>query len=225
MPKLLRAAWVVALALFVAGAPLLYWRYQYTTAKRLREVTPGRFYRSGQMTAAGFEEWLTRLGIRTVINVQNEFPDPDLRRTFLDGNTIKESEVCRRQGVRYVLLEPDLVSRKTVPGNQPQVIAQFLEIMDDPASYPVLIHCKAGLHRTGCLVAVYRMEYQGWSPLEALEEMKDIGFGDSACTSANDYIVQYVLTYQARKAKVARRSAAGDAEAPPRSGGLLRGEP
>jgi hypothetical protein len=26
--------------------------------------------------------------------------------------------------------------------------------------------------------------------------MKTNGFGDFACTSANDYIVQYVLTYQ-----------------------------
>jgi protein-tyrosine phosphatase len=70
--------------------------------------------------------------------------------------------------------------------------------MDDPANYPVLIHCKAGLHRTGCLVAVYRMEYEGWSPTEAIAEMKDLGFGDAACTSANDYIQQYVLTYQPR---------------------------
>ena len=34
--------------------------------------------------------------------------------------------------------------------------------MDDPDSYPVLIHCNAGLNRTGVMVAVYRMEYQGW---------------------------------------------------------------
>jgi protein tyrosine/serine phosphatase len=68
--------------------------------------------------------------------------------------------------------------------------------MDDPAAYPVLIHCKAGLHRTGVMTAVYRMEYQNWTPTEAIREVKLNGFGDSACTSANDYITQYILTYQ-----------------------------
>ncbi|HLW65571.1 MAG TPA: dual specificity protein phosphatase family protein [Gemmataceae bacterium] len=206
MAKSVRAAFITGMAILVLAAPLLYWRYQLTTSKRLREVVPGRFLRSGQMTVTGFEDTLERQHIRTVINVQNEFPDPDLRLSFLDGRTEKETEVCRRHGVKYILLEPDLVSRRSIPGKQPEVIAQFLEIMDDPANYPVLIHCKAGLHRTGCLVAVYRMEYQGWSAAEAIKEMKDLGFGAMACTSANDYIVQYVLMYERRARRGVARS-------------------
>ena len=206
MPKIVRVAFTTSMAILVLAAPMLYWRYQLTTSKRLREVVPGRFYRSGQMTVTGFEDTLERLHIRTAINVQNEFSDPDLRLSFLDGRTEKESDVCRRHGVKYILLEPDLVSRQAVPGKQPEVIAQFLEIMDNRENYPVLIHCKAGLHRTGCLVAVYRMEYQGWSAHDAIEEMKDLGFGDMACTSANDYIVQYVLTYGRRASRGVARS-------------------
>jgi protein tyrosine/serine phosphatase len=207
MAKVFRTAFTVGIAILVLAAPLLYWRYQLTTSKRLHEVVPGRFYRSGQMTVVGFEDALERLHIRTVINVQNEFPDPDLRLSFLDGRTEKESAICRRHGVKYILLEPDLVSRRAVPGKQPEVIAPFLEIMDNPDNYPVLIHCKAGLHRTGCLVAVYRMEYEGWSANDAIEEMKDLGFGDMACTSANDYIMQYVLTYERRADRGVARSA------------------
>jgi protein-tyrosine phosphatase len=68
--------------------------------------------------------------------------------------------------------------------------------MDDPDIYPVLIHCRAGLHRTGVLTAVYRMEYQGWDMPAALREVKRNGFGETTCTTANPYVDQYVLRYQ-----------------------------
>jgi protein-tyrosine phosphatase len=61
----------------------------------------------------------------------------------------------------------------------------------------VLIHCKAGLHRTGILVAVYRMEYEGWSPADAFREAREHGFGN--WTSANEYVTQYILDYRPRR--------------------------
>lgn len=192
-----RASAALGLALFVAGVPLVYYRYRLTTQKRLREVVPGRLYRSGQMTAAGLADAVRRYGIRTVIDVQNEFDDPELRTTFLNPRKRRESEVCRELQVRFINLDPDLVSRR-VRQPRPTVIEPFLAIMDDPANYPILLHCKAGLHRTGVLIAVYRMEYSGWSAHAAAEEMKAHGFGDSACTAANDYVRQYVLCYRPR---------------------------
>ena len=72
----------------------------------------------------------------------------------------------------------------------------MLAVFDDPSNYPILIHCRAGLHRTGCMAAIYRMEYQGWTPERAVDEMRAHGFGDFACTAANDYVYQYVLTYR-----------------------------
>ena len=70
--------------------------------------------------------------------------------------------------------------------------------MDDPESHPVLLHCRAGLHRTGVLVATYRQEFDGWGPFAALQELKEHGFGDKAATAANDYIRQYVLNFRPR---------------------------
>ena len=40
---------------------------------------------------------------------------------------------------------------------------EFLAVMDNRANYPVLVHCFAGIHRTGTMCAVFRMEYHGWS--------------------------------------------------------------
>ena len=76
------------------------------------------------------------------------------------------------------------------------MIEEFLTLMDNPGTYPVLIHCRAGLHRTGVLAAVYRMEYQGWGPAAAFRELRRHGYGETNSTTANDYINQYVLSYR-----------------------------
>src|SRR4029078_10620409 len=81
-------------------------------------------------------------------------------------------------------------------GKRPEAIDQFLKILDDPANYPVLLHCKAGLHRTGSFTAIYRMEYDHWAPSAAVLELRANGFGTFAATTGNPYIVQYVSGYK-----------------------------
>jgi protein tyrosine phosphatase (PTP) superfamily phosphohydrolase (DUF442 family) len=192
--------------IFVAGLTVwsfVWFRATYTHSKRLREVVPNRFYRSGQLTVAGFTEAVARLGIRTIINVQEDVPDPEVWQSWLDRSTIKESELCKKLGVQYVWLTPDLVS-PVEEHPRPRVIDEFLSIMDDSSTYPVLIHCKAGLHRTGVLTAIYRMQYQGWTPATAYKELKANGFGEWACNSDNEYVKQYVLRYQPRLPSVLR---------------------
>ena len=53
MPGYLR--WILGstLAILLTVVPFIYYRISYTYQKRFRVVTPGRFYRSGCMTAAG----------------------------------------------------------------------------------------------------------------------------------------------------------------------------
>lgn len=193
-----RIRWIVGILIVVTivDVPLVYHRYRYQHSKRFHEVTPGKLYRSGAMLADGFREAIERYQIRTVINLQNEAPDPEVRLGFFTGASIRESELCRQHNVRFVFLNPDLVSRRLVPEQRPKVIDEFLALMDDPMNYPVLIHCRAGLHRTGVLSAVYRMEYENWSVADAMRELKAHGFGDRDATCANDYIRQYVLTYR-----------------------------
>lgn len=196
MAAYLRWSLGLAVAVIVGVVPVVWYRYGYNTSKRLRVVTPGRVYRSGQMTEEGFADAVRRLQIRTVLNLQDDFPNPDVQRSWPLGDACKEADMCRRLGVRYAFVAPDLVLRKEVPQRRPEAIERFLEIMDDPDSYPVLIHCKAGLHRTGVMVALYRMEYEGWSRAAATQELLDNGFGRHAGTEANDYVKQYVLSYQ-----------------------------
>jgi protein tyrosine/serine phosphatase len=187
------------LAALVIAVPIARYRAVYDHGRRLREVEAGVLYRSGCLTVGGFEEAIQNLHIKTIVNLQDEYPDPALRNSFFDTGTSSEIELCKRFGVRYVYLPPDLIPRQQMSGQQPKAIEKFLEVMDDPANYPVLIHCKAGLHRTGVMVAVYRMEYQGWSPSLALQDAKANGFGEFVSSAANLYIEQYILSYAPRR--------------------------
>ncbi len=206
MNRVLRWALGLGIAAMLTIGPFVYYRVQYTTHKRLRVVTPGVLYRSGQMTDEGFADAVARYHIRTIVNVQDDFPDPDISRTYFDRRTVKESAMCQQLGVRFVFVPPDVIARSRAPAEQPAALDRFWEVMDDPANYPVLIHCKAGLHRTGVLVAAYRIEYEGWTPMAAFRELKAQGFGEFVATSANDYIQEYVLTYRPRSQKPEARS-------------------
>ncbi len=178
MPRVRTLALSAVVALLVIVWPIVEYRNVYAFNKRLREVEPGRLYRSGEMTADGIADAVARFKIRTVVNLQDDFPDPDVCRSFWNWGTIKESDCAEQLGVRYVLIKPDLISRRRVPAARPEAVDEFLDLMDQDDVYPVLIHCKAGLHRTGVMAAVYRMEYQNWTPDEAYAELQAHGFGD-----------------------------------------------
>jgi tyrosine-protein phosphatase SIW14 len=196
MSRLVQGVLIAGVVAIVFVWPLLLYRSVYAHSKRLKATIPGRVYRSGQLTAVGFTDAHNQFGIHTFINVQDDFPDPDIELGYWNKRTIKESALCARLGVRYVHVPPDLVPRRELPEQRPQAIEQLLAVLDDPTSYPVLIHCKAGLHRTGVLSAVVRMEYEGWTNDEAYREMRNQGFNAWVGSSANDYVYEYVLTYR-----------------------------
>src|SRR5437764_1136142 len=102
MPAWVRWALATVIVLLIVGLPSALFRAQYAHAKRFREVTPGRFYRSGQMTADGFREMIRRYGIKTVINLQHEDPDPDMAKGWLGSRGTPESKLCRDLGVRFI---------------------------------------------------------------------------------------------------------------------------
>ncbi|WP_244158171.1 dual specificity protein phosphatase family protein [Phytopseudomonas flavescens] len=59
---------------------------------------------------------------------------------------------------------------------------------------PVLIHCKHGQNRTGMIAAMYRIVYQGWSRQQAIDEMREGGFGGrKRFEDAEDYLQQVDL--------------------------------
>lgn len=178
--------------------PVALYRAQYIHAKRFREVEPGKLYRSGQMTAAGFREAIERYNIKTVVNLQHEQPDPLLPEHWLGKGTVHESELCKQLGANYVLLTPDVLPPGNTVDKEPPVVQEWLDLLKKEENYPILLHCKAGLHRTGRLTAIYRMEHHRWSAGEALRELRANGYGFVAASEGDEFVVQFIQNYKPR---------------------------
>jgi tyrosine-protein phosphatase SIW14 len=134
--------------------------------KNFHVVREGVLYRSAQLTPAGLRRVVHDQRIRTVVNLREGTAAVDLT----------EEEYCRRQEIRFIRLLPkswdDSAGKAEVDDN----VRVFLDVMRDPANYPVLVHCFAGIHRTGAYCAVYRMEFEGWDNAKAIAEVKAMGY-------------------------------------------------
>jgi protein tyrosine/serine phosphatase len=200
--KVLSCGLGVLVVAVVVGVPIAHHRSQYVQYKRLRVVTDGRVYRSGQMTADGFRDAVRRYGIKTVVNLQDDeaHTENDERNPMLPLNPLTkvrttEKEVVEAAGAIYVQFDGNALNEAGT-GGRAELVDHFLKVMDDEANYPVLYHCKAGLHRTGWITAVYRMEYEGRSKDAALDEVRANGFGDFKATDANVYIKRYIFDFK-----------------------------
>jgi protein tyrosine/serine phosphatase len=140
--------------------------HQQAQTRNFRVVRPGVLYRSGQMTKDGLKRILNDYRIKTVISLR-------------DGLTARdkaEEEFCNSEEITFVRILPSQWG--DVGGSVPVEagVRKFRAIMSDPSNYPVLVHCFAGIHRTGAYCAIYRMEIEHWSNARAIAEMKACGY-------------------------------------------------
>jgi len=116
-------------------------------------------YRGAQPEGRDYDD-LKKLGIKTIVNLTSDDADPN------------EKASAEGVGMAYVQIP---MTTHTVPTSAQ--LAQFLSIVNDPASQPVYVHCVGGRHRTGVMTAAYRMTREGWSGDQAFKEMKQYNFG------------------------------------------------
>jgi protein tyrosine phosphatase (PTP) superfamily phosphohydrolase (DUF442 family) len=56
-------------------------------------------------------------------------------------------------------------------------VQEYLDIVRDTNAVPVLVHCRHGADRTGTMCAMFRIACEGWAVEDAIDEMKNGGFG------------------------------------------------
>ncbi|KAM1010280.1 hypothetical protein ACFX2C_045777 [Malus domestica] len=112
-------------------------------------------FRSGFPESANFS-FLQTLGLRSIICLCPE-PYPEANMEFLKSNGIK-------------LFQFGIDGYKEPFVNIPDdTIREALKIVLDVRNHPVLIHCKRGKHRTGCLVGCLR-KLQRWCLTSVFDE-------------------------------------------------------
>ncbi|MDZ7380072.1 MAG: tyrosine-protein phosphatase [candidate division KSB1 bacterium] len=167
--------YLVGIVLTAVGiaAPYAFHVHRQREYRNFRVVKPGYLYRSGQLTPTGLTRILEEYGIRTVINLREQDGDQGEARS-----NRWEEELCSKQNVAFVRIPARQWWGKDGPAPARKSVAKFLQVLNDPQKYPppILLHCFAGEHRTGAYCAIYRMEFEGWTPAEAIAEMKRCGY-------------------------------------------------
>lgn len=127
-------------------------------APNLHRVTD-RIYRSAQPNAVGFRN-LAAVGLRRVINIRRTIDDAPLA-----------------AGTDLQLHHVMMMTRAIREEHSARVVEALSALRQAEARGPVLIHCTHGADRTGTVIALWRIIYQGWSREAALAEMTQGGFG------------------------------------------------
>jgi protein tyrosine/serine phosphatase len=170
MPRAVRWFFALIILGLLIGGPIGYGHFRQKQMRNFRVVRDGKLYRSGQMSLGGLKQVVRDYGIKTVITLRDAIQEGDRPPDW------KEEAYCQAEEINYYRIRQEhwWASDDSVPAEKG--VRRFLKIMDNPANYPVLIHCFAGVHRSGAYCAVYRMEYEQWSNAEALDEMRACGY-------------------------------------------------
>jgi protein tyrosine/serine phosphatase len=172
MPRFFSYLFALLIATFLIGGPIGYAYYRQRHLRNFRLVQDGVLYRSGQMTQSGLKSVVNDFGIKTVVTLRDAAdpanPPPDLA----------EELFCKSEGITYFRISPRTWWAPGGVAPAEEGVRLFREIMDNPKNYPVLMHCYAGIHRTGAFSAIFRMEYQHWTNDDAIAEMRACGYRD-----------------------------------------------
>lgn len=117
-------------------------------------------YRGGQPRDNGLEE-LEKFHVDTIVDLRGE----------LHGLVENEHHRAESLNMRFINL----------PGSgwaapKDQEIAQFFNLILERPRRTIFIHCWLGGDRSGMFIAAYRIAFEGWSPQQAIQEMREFHY-------------------------------------------------
>jgi protein tyrosine/serine phosphatase len=128
--------------------------YHEVVWKKFAVVVPGKVYRSGLLKEHQLRSAINDLGLKTVICLVPERAE-------------REKRICDEEGISFRSF-----TMHSSGDGRPEDYAEVVRILADDNAQPVLVHCHAGVARTGAAIALFRMSEQGWSLEQAIEELR-----------------------------------------------------
>lgn len=116
-------------------------------------VNEGQIYRSSQPSENFLKRLIEQRKIKTIIVLKHSVP------SF-------EKNIADSKGIKIIHLK---MSVSKEPSED--TVKKFLEVVEDPNNYPILVHCQGGADRTGLMIAIKRVELDGWTIAEVEKEM------------------------------------------------------
>jgi len=159
--KLKKVIIAVSILILAAGATYLY----IDQIGNFRTVSPGRVYRSGQLTEKQLMEYTKEYGIRSVLNLRGRNEQSDWWK--------QEIAASSRLGLKHY--DIGLSSDKEPAEKEVQELVAVLQ----EAPKPLLIHCLAGADRSGLVSAMYLYRFERY-PYEKARRQLSLIYGHSA---------------------------------------------
>ena len=116
-------------------------------------VNEGQIYRSSQPSESFLNRLIEQRKIKTIAVLKHSVPG-------------FEKNIATSKGIRIIQIKMS-ASKEPSAGE----VEKFLEIINNPDNYPILVHCHGGADRTGLMIAIKRVEVDGWTVDEAEKEM------------------------------------------------------
>jgi protein tyrosine/serine phosphatase len=145
-----------AFGLLVGGSVVAAYFLILQSRGNFHEIIPGELYRSAQLSPEQLEKFAKNYKIQTIINLRGSNPN--------DAWYQQETAVATKLQLKHIDYP---ISRKyTITSTQVKELTDILRT----APKPVLIHCKAGIDRTGFVSALYIAAVAKQPKAEALEQ-------------------------------------------------------
>lgn len=140
--------------------------YDYKMNHNFKVISEGKVYKSGVIPPEKLADFVKEHNIKSIIDLRFPGTGDDVNNPEIPVELVVEKEAAAKiKGLNYFNIGSDQVP-------QPHNLDAFFKVMDNPANYPVLIHCFHGVGRAEMYSAIYRIEYENWDKDEARKETR-----------------------------------------------------
>ena len=181
---------------------LAYYVWHVNFNYRFETISEGKVYKSALINPEKIEKYLINNEIKTVINlldpgIRDRLNPAKLEHIEAEAKAIDAVNKKHNTNINHVSIPSRQVPTK-------ETLEKFYEVLDNNASYPVLIHCYHGTGRAQIYSAIYRIEYENWKNEDARAKTRAIvsvlGYRSSFADGRNKG--DFLMSYKPRESKV-----------------------